>query len=99
MKTYLSIISLGLAFAASQSAFAADKGQVIPRDKLPASMTAKVKADPKFPGLPACAKGRVVSNEWPQSVEQKGHPCQDANDLYLCSAFGKVSVKCEKPGK
>ena len=99
MKTYLSIISLGLAFAASQSAFAADKGQVIPRDKLPASMTAKAAKEAKFPGIPSCAKGRLVSNEWPQSVEQKGHPCQDSNDLYLCAAFGKVSIKCEKPGK
>ena len=99
MKTYLSIISLGLAFAASQSSFAADKGQVIPRDKLPASMTAKVAKEAKFPGLPACAKGRTIITTWPESVTKDGHPCQDANDLYACVAFGKVSVKCEKPGK
>jgi hypothetical protein len=97
MKTYLSIISLGLAFAASQSAFAADKGTVIPRDKLPASMTAKVAKEAKFPGVPSCAKGRIIVDKWPTSVEQADHPCKDAQDLYVCVAFGKISVKCENP--
>jgi hypothetical protein len=99
MRTYFSIISLGLALAASQSAFAADKGAVIPRDKLPASMTAKEVKPAKFPGLPACSKGRLVVTEWPESVKQDKHPCADSSELYVCTAFGKVSVKCENPNK
>jgi hypothetical protein len=71
------------------------EGKVIARKDLPQAMTAKTTKAPKFPGIPACAKGRLQTDVWPAGSEQKGHKCADAQTLYVCAAFGKLSIKCE----
>jgi hypothetical protein len=70
------------------------EGKVIAKKDLPASIQAAKNA-PKFPGIPSCAKGRLETTEWPASVDKDKHPCADAQTLYVCAAFGKVSVRCE----
>ena len=74
-----------------------EAGKVIPRDELPESIKAQTgKKEAKFPGIPSCAKGRMLTTTWPESVPQDKHPCKDSSELYLCVSFGKVSVRCER---
>ena len=78
------------------TSFAHAEGQVIARKDLPAAIAGdSAKKDAKFPGVPSCAKGRLVTTEWPASVEKKDHKCADAQTLYVCAAFGKLSIRCE----
>ena len=88
--------ALVIAFALSTytAAFAAE-GKIIPRAELPASVAKTAKKEPKFPGIPACARGRLETSTWPESVSQDKHPCKDAQNIYVCQAFGKISVRCE----
>ena len=76
-------------------AFARAEGKVITRKDLPAAVQGDSKKAPKFPGIPSCAKGRIVTTTWPESVEKANHKCADATTLYVCAAFGKISIRCE----
>jgi hypothetical protein len=84
-------IILALTLAAS---FAHAEGKVIARKDLPDAIASAQKA-PKFPGIPSCAKGRMVTTEWPASVDKTDHKCADSSTLYVCAAFGKLSIRCE----
>jgi hypothetical protein len=77
------------------SSFANAEGKVIARKDLPAAIASDAKKAPKFPGIPSCAKGRMVTTEWPASVDKTDHKCADSSTLYVCAAFGKLSVRCE----
>ena len=77
------------------TSFAHAEGKFIARKDLPAAVAGDAKKAPKFPGVPSCAKGRLVTTEWPASVEKKDHKCADASQLYVCAAFGKISIRCE----
>ena len=77
------------------TSFAHAEGQVIARKDLPAAIAGDSAKAVKFPGVPSCAKGRLVTTEWPASVEKKDHKCADASQLYVCAAFGKISIRCE----
>lgn len=105
MRTLIATLVLSLATCAvSLAAFGAEKGNVIPRKDLPASITAQsAKKAPKFPGIPACAKGRILT-DWgtvmdlddsltPDKVRE--HKCSESKAIYACAAFGKMSVRCE----
>lgn len=80
--------------------FAHAEGKVIARKDLPAAVQGDAKKESKFPGIPSCAKGRLETNVWPESASKtteagKAHKCADAQTLYVCVAFGKLSVRCE----
>lgn len=99
MKTYISIISLGIALAASQATFAADKGQIIPRKDLPATLKGG-KAPKSSDGIPSCTTGRAkmdssegVVKEWAATHEK--HDCAGAATVYVCRAGKNLSVRCE----
>ena len=77
------------------TSFAHAEGKFIARKDLPAAVATVAKKSAKFPGVPSCAKGRLVTAEWPASVERKDHKCADASQLYVCAAFGKLSIRCE----
>ena len=98
-KTTLFFQSIAIA-ASLYAGFAHAEGKVIARKDLPAAVQGDAKAAPKFPGIPSCAKGRLETNVWPESVSKtsesgKAHKCADAQTLYVCAAFGKLSVRCE----
>jgi len=90
---------LGIANAAEPS-----KGKVIAKKDLPAAIAtpAKAKGSTKFPGVPACSKGRMLTDistvmdlddsrpDW-----WKNHKCYGKPEVYICTAFGKLSVRCE----
>lgn len=88
---------------ASATAFASEptKGKFIPKDELPAAIQAPAKKAPKFPGVPTCAKGRLEITDHDSEPmltwrgANQGHRCYDAGTVYVCAAFGKLSVKCE----
>lgn len=118
MKTLVAALVLSLATCAlSLAAFGAEKGKetnapkVIKKADLPASIVSfSAKKTPKFPGVPACSKGRAVMT-WNEVNALPGpekdsvatypgdtggdHKCSDAKTLYVCVAFGKLSIRCE----
>jgi hypothetical protein len=94
------VIIFALAFGTisalvSNACHGAEAGTVVPRKDLPAAVAGTAKKAEKFPGIPACANGRLVTHDWPPSVEKDGHECAVASELYVCAAFGKISVRCE----
>ena len=98
-KTTLFFQSIAIA-ASLYAGFAHAEGKVIARKDLPAAVQGDAKAAPKFPGVPPCANGRLETTVWPESVSKtsesgKAHKCADAQTLYVCAAFGKLSVRCE----
>ena len=94
MKTISTLIAT-LILTASLAANAAE-GKIIARKDLPAAIQGSTaKKAPKFPGVPSCAKGRLETTTWPESVAKGGHKCADASTLYVCASFGKISVRCE----
>ena len=94
--TRILILAQAFAIAATLYAgFAHAEGKVIARKDLPAAVQGDAKKASKFPGVPSCAKGRLVTKDWPESVDKAGHKCADAQTLYVCAAFGKLSVRCE----
>jgi hypothetical protein len=99
MKTYISIISLGIALAASQATFAADKGQIIPRKDLPANLKGG-KVAKSSDGIPSCTKGRAVISASDERIKEwaaghQDHACADSSEVYACRVAGNLSVRCE----
>lgn len=97
MKTYLSIISLGLALATSQASFAADKGAVIARKDLPATLKGG-KATKTSDGIPGCQTGRVSMGvkdlgDWAETHAK--HECSSASTVLVCRVGKNISVRCE----
>ena len=105
MKPLYLIIAANIALLNSASAADPDKpeiskkpamaGKFVAKDDLPQAVKSDAKKEGKFPGFPSCAKGRIVTTTWPDSVEKTGHKCADASELYVCASFGRLSVRCE----
>lgn len=100
MRTTTFAIILSM-FAAQQTVFAA--GKVITKADLPESIkTAKKDKAAKFPGIPSCSVGRLETDwstvmdigDWDEP-KVKAHACNSAKNVYVCAAFGKLSVRCE----
>lgn len=99
VAAFLAVILAGLSLA-----FGAEtKGKVIATKDLPPSITSKAKSTAnKFPGIPACSMGRMLTDmstvmdlddsrpDW-----WKSHKCYNKPEVYVCTAFGKLSVRCE----
>ena len=101
-KTTLFFQSIAIA-ATLYASFAHAEGKVIARKDLPAAVQATEKKAPKFPGIPACAKGRLVT-DWGTVMDLddamtaekvQSHKCAESKTVYACAAFGKLSVRCE----
>jgi hypothetical protein len=97
MKTYISIISLGIALAASQATFAADKGQIVPRKDLPANLKGG-KVAKNNDGIPGCTTGRVAMSlkdlgDWAETHAK--HDCASASTVLVCRVGKNLSVRCE----
>jgi len=97
-KTIATVIA---AFSLYATAYAAE-GKVIPRDDLPAAIktTPKSAASAKFPGVPACRKGRLETTTSDEIVktylsDHPAHKCAEASTVYVCAAFGNLSIRCE----
>jgi hypothetical protein len=114
MKTITLTLALTFAtMAITCAAFASDDkpevskkpvfaGQFIAKDDLPQVVKEQsAKKEPKFPGIPSCAKGRVLlTNHDSEPLltwagEHQDHKCFGADKLYVCASFGKLSVRCE----
>lgn len=98
MKTIATII---IALTLSTSALA-ESGKVIPRAELPEAVKSSSSKGPaKFPGIPACSKGRIETSDRAAEplatffAEHQDHKCASAATVYVCVAFGKLSVRCE----
>jgi hypothetical protein len=102
MRTTTFAIILSM-FAAQQIAFGAE-GKIIKRADLPEAVKAakSAKKASKFPGIPSCSVGRLETDwstvmdigSWDET-RVKAHACGSAKTVYVCSAFGKLSVRCE----
>ena len=102
MKTYLSIISIGIALATSQAAFAAER-TIVKADALPGNLQggAEKTAAKYADGVPSCmtkTRAKVAASdealkEWVSTHEK--HACATAGTLYVCRAGKNLSVRCE----
>jgi hypothetical protein len=107
MTTKLILTSIAFLSLAASIVNGAEKGAVIAKKDLPASITAKsAKTAKHSDSIPSCAKGRLVS-AWGdiakadgiEKVDTESHPCFAENEIYVCRAFGKLSIRCENPAK
>jgi hypothetical protein len=103
----ISVFFAILALASWAGAAEPTRGKVIPRAELPAAIQAPrtSKTAAKFPGVPSCRVGRLET-DWgtvydltpgdakPSEVWAK-HACQGKDTVYVCAAFGTLSVRCQ----
>jgi hypothetical protein len=99
MRSFAILLTM---FVAQQMAFGSE-GKIIKRADLPETIkTAKKDKSAKFPGIPSCNVGRLETDwstvmdigEWSEA-KVKAHSCASSKTVYVCSAFGKLSVRCE----
>jgi hypothetical protein len=99
----ISVFFAILALASWAGAAEPAKGKVIPRAELPADIQAPKtsKTAAKFPGVPSCRMGRLETSEYDTEPlltwrgQNQNHKCFDAKVVYVCAAFGRLSVRCQ----
>jgi len=103
ISVFFAIVALSIAASGAEPT----KGKLVKRADLPAAIQAPKasKTAAKFPGVPSCRVGRLET-DWgtvydltpgdakPSEVWAK-HACQGKDTVYVCAAFGKLSVRCQ----
>lgn len=97
MRTLITALILSASLSIASLAFAADKGTVIARKDLPATLKGG-KAVKASDGIPGCQTGRVSMSvkdlgDWAETHAK--HDCSSASTVLVCRVGKNISVRCE----